>query len=227
MKLMRLDVQEPSTIEETVTKTIETFGHIDVWINNAGYGVMGPVEATTDVQVRRQFDVNYFGVFDCMRAVLPHFRERNAGTLMNISSVGGLLVLPLFGVYNSSKFALEGLTEGLYLDLSSTNIFVKLVEPGGVPTEFNGRSMDPTELTGSLTEYQSLVDNLQKVYSDPNTTKNSTPVDKVAKFIYDAATDGKDQLRYLIGKDAKQLWTLRRRLGYKTQIKLMRKAFKI
>jgi len=166
-------------------------------------------------------------VFDCMRAILPHFRERNAGTLINISSVGGLLVLPLYGVYNSSKFALEGLTEGLYLDLAKTNIFVKLVEPGGVPTEFSGRSMDPTELTGSLADYQTMVDAAQKVFSDPSTLKNATPVDKVAKFIYDAATDGKDQLRYLIGKDAKQLYTLRRRFGYKAQIKLMRRAFKI
>ncbi|NJM15450.1 MAG: SDR family NAD(P)-dependent oxidoreductase [Bacteroidales bacterium] len=200
------------------------FGKIDVLLNNAGYGAYGPLEAGTDQEIRRQYDVNFFGVIDCIKEILPHFKENKNGTIINITSIGGLMTLPLFGVYNSSKFALEGLSEGLWYDLQPFNIKVKLVEPGGVKTDFAGRSMNMFDIS-KFPEYNQFSKTIVEKFTDPRYNKNFGTPEMVARVIYTAATDNTDTLRYLAGKDAKQFWFARRWFGYKFQMKQVKKIF--
>ncbi len=226
MKLLRLDVEDKPSIDETIKNAISLFGKIDVWLNNAGYGAYGPLEAGTDAEIRRQYDVNFFGVIDCIKGILPHFKANKAGTIINVTSIGGLMTLPLFGVYNSSKFALEGLSEGLWFDLQPFGIQVKVVEPGGIQTDFAGRSLTQFDLS-NFPEYHTYSKGIVQKFTDPKYAKNFGTPEMVAGVIYTAATDGKDTLRYLAGKDAKQFWFARRWFGHRFQMAQVKKYFGI
>ena len=140
LKLVALDVQNPEAPKAAVAAAIKAFGRIDVWLNNAGYGAFGPVEAGTPEQIRRQYEVNVFGLIACVQAVAPHFRANKAGVLINVSSIGGIMTVPAFSVYNSTKFAVEGLSEGLWYELGAFGVKIKVIEPGAIKTEFGGRS---------------------------------------------------------------------------------------
>src|SRR3984957_17507622 len=142
LKLLGLDVQDPEGPKAAVAEAIGTYGRIDVWLNNAGYGAFGQVEAGRRNEIERQFDVNVFGVIACVQAVAPHFREGKAGVLINISSIGGIMTVPAYAVYNATKFAVEGLSEGLWYELGTFGIKVKVIEPGAIKTDFGGRSQD-------------------------------------------------------------------------------------
>lgn len=226
LKILSLDVENKESISKAIAQGISHFGNIDILLNNAGYGAYGPLEAGTDEEIRRQYDVNFFGVIDCIKAILPHFKKNKSGMIINITSVGGLMTLPLFGVYNSSKFALEGLSEGLWYDLKPLGITVKVVEPGGIKTDFAGRSMGMFDIT-NFPEYKQYSKTIVEKFTDPQYTKNFGTPEMVAGVIYDAATDGSDTLRYLAGKDAKQFWFARRWFGYKFQMKQVLKYFKL
>ncbi|MDX2003614.1 MAG: SDR family oxidoreductase [Chitinophagales bacterium] len=226
LKIVRLDVEDKPSIEAAVKESIAAFGKVDVWLNNAGYGAYGPLEAGTDEEIRRQYDVNFFGVIDCIKAILPHFKANKSGVIINITSIGGLMTLPLFGVYNSSKFALEGLSEGLWFDLKPFGIKVKVVEPGGIQTDFAGRSLNQFDLS-QFPEYKAYSAKIVEKFTDPKYSKNFGSPEMVAGVIYTAATDGKDTLRYLAGKDAKQFWFVRRWLGYQLQMGAVKRYFGI
>lgn len=103
-----LDVTQPATIRPAMEQALKAFGHIDVLVNNAGYGTFGPFEAATDEQIERQYATNVTGLMYVTRAFLPHFRERRSGTIINISSVGGRATFPLFSLYHGTKWAVEG-----------------------------------------------------------------------------------------------------------------------
>jgi NAD(P)-dependent dehydrogenase (short-subunit alcohol dehydrogenase family) len=224
LQLVRLDVEDKPSIEAAVQAALKAFGKVDVWLNNAGYGAYGPLEAGSDAEIRRQYDVNFFGVIDCIKAVVPHFKSRKSGMFINITSVGGLMTLPLFGVYNSSKFALEGLSEGLWFDLQPFGIKVKVVEPGGIKTDFAGRSLNQFDLS-QHPEYKAYSAKVVEKFTTPEYQKNFGTPEMVAQVIYQAATDGSDTLRYLAGKDAKQFWFARRWFGYKFQMAQVKKYF--
>lgn len=224
LKLLALDVENMESIERAVAAGIAHFGKIDVLLNNAGYGAYGPLEAGSDAEIRRQYNVNFFGVIDCIKAILPHFKANKSGLIINITSIGGLMTLPMFGVYNSSKFALEGLSEGLWFDLKPLGIGVKVVEPGGIKTDFAGRSMTMFDLT-NFPEYHAYSQKVVGKFQDPAFEKNFGTPEMVAGVIYEAATDGSDTLRYLAGKDAKQFWFFRRWFGYRFQMAAVKKFF--
>jgi NAD(P)-dependent dehydrogenase (short-subunit alcohol dehydrogenase family) len=222
LKLIALDVQDPNSPRVAAAKAIEAFGRIDVWVNNAGYGAFGPLEAGSREQIARQFDVNVFGLIACVQAVAPHFRANRAGVLINVSSVGGLMTLPSFSVYNASKFAVEGLSEGLWYELGAFGIKVKLIEPGAIATDFGGRSMDAWDTSG-LPDYAPFMAKVKAARS--RYTKNASSPELVAEVIYGAATDGGDRLRYLAGADAKRTVPLRRLLGSQMQMRLLKRLF--
>ncbi len=140
---LQLDVTSPQDkINSTIAEASKIFGPIDILINNAGYSVMGAVEDIDEAKAQAQFETNYWGVFRMCRAVLPSMRERNTGTIVNVSSIGGLDCLATSGVYGASKFALEGLSESLALEVVSFNIRVLIVEPGAFKTNF----LSPTSI---------------------------------------------------------------------------------
>ncbi|HZH96384.1 MAG TPA: SDR family oxidoreductase, partial [Flavisolibacter sp.] len=137
----KLDVVDKQSIGNAVATGIERFGCIDVLVNNAGYGTLGVLEAASDEEIIKQFDVNVFGVINVTKAILPVMRKNKSGVIINISSVGGRITFPYFSLYHATKFAVEGLTESLQYELSPLGIQVKLIEPGGYKTKFAGSSM--------------------------------------------------------------------------------------
>lgn len=207
----RLDVQDGDSIKAALDAGIAKFGKIDVVLNNAGYGLMGTFESADDASVRRQFDVNVFGLFDVTRAALPHFRANKGGMFINISSVGGKITFPLISLYHSTKFAVEGFSESLHYELADAGIKVKLVEPGGVATDFGGRSMD-FKHNEELSEYNEFVGKAMANFQNLMNEGNMSTPEMVADIIYGAATDGTDTMRYRAGADAEQLLDARAQL---------------
>lgn len=197
--IARLDVQYPETIETAIEQGIARFGQIDVVVNNAGYGQFGIFEAVTPEQVREQFDVNVFGVMNTIRAALPHLRERKQGMIINISSGAGRFTLPLISLYNASKFALEGFSEALSFELAALNIGVKIVEPGGTTTNFMKVTEERISLK-PLSEYDGFINAAYQMFDEMKDMQLAT-AEEVATVIYQAATDGTDTLRYLVGND--------------------------
>lgn len=218
----RLDVQDPKSIQSAVDAGLAKFWRIDALVNNAGYGVFGPLEATPLEKMRRQFDVNVIGLLATTQALLPHFRANRSGTIVNVSSVAGRMTFPLSTLYNGTKFAVEGISEALQYELGLFGVRVKLVEPGGIKTDFGGRSLDANNDT-KLTEYQPLVQALYNVLG-PMMEQGSSP-ELIAEIIYTATTDGTDQLRYVAGADAVQLLADRRAADDATFFAGMRARF--
>ena len=224
LRLFALDVQDPDGPKAAVAQAVKAFGGIDVWLNNAGYGAFGPVEAGAREQIRRQFDVNVFGLIACVQAVAPHFRERRAGVIINVSSVGGIMTVPGYSVYNSSKFAVEGLSEGLWYELGTFGIKVKVIEPGAIATDFGGRSMDRWDIS-ALPDYAGFMDKVMAARG--RYVRNSSTPELVAEVIYKAANDPSDRMRYLAGADARRFVPLRRLLGSGAAMSMVKRMFKL
>lgn len=136
-----MDLNNSSSIQEGVRKILSAFGRIDTLVNNAGYGIAGAIEELSEAEAREQMETNFFGVFNLTKAVLPGMRERRSGHIIQISSSLAIGAKPGMGLYAASKFALEGLSEALAMEVSSHNIHVTMVQPGPVRTEFFGRSI--------------------------------------------------------------------------------------
>jgi short-subunit dehydrogenase len=148
--------------------------------------------------VRQQFEVNFFGLIEVTKAVLPGMRKGGSGVIINVSSVGGRLTFPFCTLYHATKFAVEGLTESLQYELNPLGLRVKLVEPGGYKTEFAGRSMSFYGV-GGIDDYQQPFDRfLGKLEQWPM----SENIGEVAEAIYEAASDDTEKLRYPVGRDA-------------------------
>lgn len=218
----RLDVTDDASIREAVAASVEKFGAIDVLVNNAGYGAGGPFEATPMAKVKRQFDVNVFGLLATTQAVLPIMRQQKSGTIVNISSVGGRVVFPLFSLYHGTKWAVEGITESLQYELDPLGIKLKIVEPGAIATDFAGRSLDFNN-DESLTEYQGVVNALMNAM--PDMVGNASPASKVAEVI-DEAIHG-DKLRYLVGEDAEQMMQARNTLSDEAYLQMTQERFNL
>lgn len=133
--VMRLDVTDVNSVEKCVEDVIQKYGRIDVLINNAGYGIGGAFEDLTQDEIRQQMEVNFFGVQNVTRAVLPQMRKQKSGRIINLSSISGLTVSPLFSAYNASKWALEAFSECLSYEVKPFGIDVCLIEPGTYPTK--------------------------------------------------------------------------------------------
>ena len=138
--IVPLDVTSQGSIDHAVADAVAHAGHIDVLVNNAGYGLCGAVEEVTANEYKPMFDTNLFGLINVTKAWLPQFRERRSGAIVNISSVGGLIGSAGWGYYNASKFAVEGLSEALHAELAPMGVHVMVVEPGPFRTDFLGRS---------------------------------------------------------------------------------------
>ena len=136
LHVVNVDLVDSTAVAAAVQMTVERFGGLDVVVNNAGYGLIAAVEETGEDEARAMFDVHVFGVWNVLRAVLPLFRANKGGHIMNVSSVFGLVAGPGWGLYNATKFALEGLTDALAQEVAEFGIKVTLVEPGYFRTDF-------------------------------------------------------------------------------------------
>jgi len=217
----KLDVLDLQSIQNAVAEGEQQFGKIDVLLNNAGYGAYGPLESFSREKIVRQFNTNVIGLLDVTKALLPHFRQNKSGVIINVSSIGGKITFPLGSLYHGTKFAVEGISEALHYEVEQFGGKVKIVEPGAIATDFAGRSFDFNN-DESLVEYQGTVAALFAVM--PSMLEKTSPASVVADVIYEAATDGKNQIRYTAGEDAKLLLDNRKQLddatfigGIKTQ----------
>src|SRR6202158_6146763 len=149
--VLELNVINREQVRKVVAQAADSFGRIDVLVNNAAYGQLGAIEELDDAQIRRQFETNVFGLFDVTRAVLPVMRRARRGHIINVSSVGGFAGQARLGAYNSSKFAVEGFSEALAQELAPAGIRVTIVEPGGFPPDWTGPlpTVVPTDIADS------------------------------------------------------------------------------
>lgn len=148
---VQLDVTDRQATLDAVEKVTAHFGSIDILINNAGYGLFGTVEESTEAQTRAQMETNFFGLLWVTQAVLPVMRAQKSGHIIQVSSFLGVTTLPMLGVYNASKFAVEGLSETLASEVAHLGIKVTLIEPNGFATEWAGASAAQTD--ASIADY--------------------------------------------------------------------------
>jgi NADP-dependent 3-hydroxy acid dehydrogenase YdfG len=216
--LLPLDVTNLAQIKETTQKAL-ALGEVDVVFNNAGYALLGVMEAITDEQLVAQMETNFLGVVRVTQAFIPYFRNRRSGLFITTGSSAGLMGFPVSAMYDASKWALEGWSESLSYELSEMGVGIKTIEPGLVATEIGGRSV-----LVSHPAYETLMNKFLALIEHG---ENVTTAEQIAEVVYGAATDGKDTLRYVCGEDAKALYAQRLAEGdeaFRTGIKQMLNA---
>jgi NAD(P)-dependent dehydrogenase (short-subunit alcohol dehydrogenase family) len=192
-----LDVTKPAQCQNVVDAIVEEHGRLDCLVNNAGFAQFGVVEDVTTRRVNRQFDVNVYGPHRLVRAALPHMRERENGTIVNVSSGAGRISIPGMGVYSASKFALEALTDALRGEVAAMGIDAVLVEPGAVETQFLERAeteLEPLDSTGAY-------DHIYSVFEDYATLDGvfASDPEEVAAVVVNAASATQPRARYTVG----------------------------
>ena len=219
VKLYQLDVVDSASIKKAIDAALKDFGQIEVLVNNAGYGAIGPMQAATNEQIRKQFDVNLFGAIEVTRAMLSHFNKVHKGRIINISSIGGVVGFPLFSIYSASKWAIEGFSESLQYEVEPLGVDVKIVEPGGVNTDFTGRSIVTFDMSRAP-EYLEV--GLKAMRNFEKIKAQNSPPEQIAKVIFDAAVDETSKFRFVAGDDANQLIQLRRNSSFEDFREAMR-----
>jgi NAD(P)-dependent dehydrogenase (short-subunit alcohol dehydrogenase family) len=144
---IQLDVTDRLAALNAITRTHDTFGRLDIVVNNAGYGLFGAIEEVSEEQARAQMETNFFGALWITQAVLPYMREQRSGHILQVSSIGGIAAFPNVGLYNASKWALEAISESLSQEVAEFGIHITLVEPGGFDTDWRGSSSAHAELS--------------------------------------------------------------------------------
>jgi len=218
--VLPLDVTAQEQIIQTAEKAI-ALGGVDVVFNNAGYGLAGPLEGITYDQIVRQIDTNLLGVIRTTKAFIPHFRARRSGVFITTTSIGGLIAVPFNSIYHATKWALEGWSQSMAFELKKFGIGIKTISPGGMKTDFFSRSFDAARHEA----YDEMVNKVMNLVRDPKRMATYSTPEQIARVVYEAATDGKDQLRYVAGEDAKQTYALRLQLGEEAFHKAMDQQF--
>ncbi|MEO3405042.1 SDR family oxidoreductase [Mucilaginibacter sp. CAU 1740] len=214
--ILPLDVTDAEQIKLTVEQLTAEFD-VDVVFNNAGYGISGPLEAVTEFQLQRQIETNLLGPIRVTQAFIPYFRKKGSGLFITTTSVGGLVGFPFSSLYHATKWGLEGWSESMSFELRKLGISIKTVAPGAIQTDFINRSYD----WALHPAYQHWMDRFTANVSGTV----FAPPEKIAQVVFEAATDGKNQLRYLAGDDTKMLYNKRLELGNDGFNKFMEAAF--
>ena len=194
-----LDVTQPESVIQAIGRTIQQFGRIDVLVNNAGYTVYGAVEEITDGQVRQIFETNVFGVLRMVREVAPHMRRQGSGRIINISSIFGKLPFPVNGVYSSTKFAIEALSDALRLEMADLGVKVVLIEPAAVKSSFGENAQSHTQgtLSNPASPYRVLYQNFEQMAASMH-QQGSEP-GTVSKVVRQAIEATRPKARYRVG----------------------------
>lgn len=180
-----LDVQKQDTIDSTASLIEKEYGRLDVLVNNAGYGTLGPIEETPEDEIQRQFDVNVFGCVRMIKLALPFMRRQRSGNILNITSIAGLNGFPGVGIYNGSKFALEGIGEALAAETRHIGINVTNIEPGPFRTDWAGRSATFNE--SSIAEYNESANKNMESIREVSGNQIGDPI-RAANAMYEVTT---------------------------------------
>lgn len=224
VELLELDFGVPGSAAAAASRLLEASGCPDVVLNNAGIVLFGPIEDTSADDVARIYQVNLFGQLEMIRVLLPAMRARRSGTIANVTSLGGTMTFPFFAVYNSTKWAFEGISEGLWHELKPFGIRVKAIEPGFVETAVwdkvlpdrrdDGSRCCATSASGAYDRY------LQSMVDFEGSIKNRTSAEDAAIEIERAILDDSDRLRYPVAEYARPIITGRRILGAQRMLRL-------
>lgn len=197
--VLKLDVTDRNQVEAAVADAESKFGRIDVLVNNAGIGYFGAIEESEEDEVRKMFEVNFFGLCRMIHVVLPGMRSRRKGHIVNISSIAGLRSFPSLGYYCSTKYAVEGLSESLWQEVEPLGIKVTLVEPSGFRTDWAGRSAN---VSGNrITDYEHTSGEALRQIRESSGNQPGDPV-RAAKAIVQAVESADSPRRLLLGNDA-------------------------
>jgi NAD(P)-dependent dehydrogenase (short-subunit alcohol dehydrogenase family) len=188
-----MDLRDPAQISSIVER------RIDILVNNAGYGVTGAVEEASDAEIANVYETNVFGLLRVTRAVLPHMRKQRGGHIANLSSIGGLTGMPGWGIYNSTKFAVEGLSEALAAELAPLGIGVTIVEPGPFRTDFLGGSL--VKAANKMPDYEATAGKTRASAAERNRKQQGDPA-LAADAIVHAVTSPNPPLHLILGKFA-------------------------
>ena len=216
---LRMDVRKDASVDGAVAEIINREGRLDVVVNNAGIAIAGAVEDTSVEEAKDQFEVNFFGVLRVCRSVLPILREQRSGCIVNIGSIGGLVAIPYQGLYSASKFALEGLSESLRMEVRRFGVHVVLIEPGDHRTSItqNRRS---TAASRSSRVYQDRFDRaIARMAADE---QGGTDPGATARLLFRIINRSRPRLRYTVGPAAERgaVW-LKRLMPYAVVEKAM------
>jgi NAD(P)-dependent dehydrogenase (short-subunit alcohol dehydrogenase family) len=223
LKVLQLNVTDDKSVKDAIRQITDESSRIDVLVNNAGYGVMGAVEDLSLDEFKSQFETNFFGVIRVTKEVIPIMRNQgNGGNIINVSSVGGKIGLPLNSAYISSKFALEGLSESMRYELEQFGIDVILIEPGVVKTNFfenadvvvNNNNTSTTN-NNKTSPYSKLTQKLFEGFEPMLNSSSSSVSSDVVEVIYQAIESNNQEVRYPVGKDAVSIIKTRQNLSDK------------
>ncbi|MGD0630731.1 MAG: oxidoreductase [Terracidiphilus sp.] len=198
-RVFTLDVTQPAEIESVAQQAIAAFGHVDVLVNNAGYGLNGAIEEVSEDEFEPMFQTNIYGLIRTTRAFLPYFRQRRSGHILNLSSISGLVGGAGWGFYNVTKFAVEGFSEALAAELKPLGIHVTVVEPGPFRTDFLGRSGKLA--AKELPEYKETAGKARE-YFETQSGKQPGDPQKAVEAIIAVADSPNPPLHLILGKIA-------------------------
>ena len=223
LQAIQLDVNDDVTVKNAINKIVKDGKRIDVLINNAGYGLFGALEELSIEEIKAQFETNFFGVVRVTQAVLPTMRNQNGGgTIVNISSVGGQVSVPILSAYNSTKFALEGLSESLSHELGPFGIRVIIIEPGFIKTNIMNSSVLAKRASVENSPYYSFTKKIESYFKSMMDNPESSNPEEVAKIILHAVTSDNPQLRFTVGNDASALVQAKRKMSESDFINLIK-----
>lgn len=201
--VLKLDVIDDTSVKETIDRIYKKQNRIDVLVNNAGYALAGPIEESSMEEIREQFETNFFGAIKTIQSVIPIMRNQKSGKIVNITSMGGRVAVPLDSIYHGTKYALEGVSECIRYELGTFNIKIILVEPGAVGSKFWDNIKMAEESKDALSPYHKIMDTVYTAFS--KMAENVIESLEVAKVIADAVTTDNPKFRYVIGKDANMI----------------------
>ena len=204
LQVIQLDVNDDRSVKNAVYKIVTESERIDILINNAGFGLFGSVEDISMEEMKAQFETNFFGVIRLMQLVIPIMRRQKSGRIVNITSVGGRVSLPILSAYNSTKFALEGLSESISYELEPFGIRVIIIEPGVIKTNIMNSSIFAKKAQDPKSPYFPVVQKIENNFKSMM-ENNSSPPEEVAKLILEAVMSKNPELRYTVGNDAATL----------------------
>jgi NAD(P)-dependent dehydrogenase (short-subunit alcohol dehydrogenase family) len=227
IRILKMDVTDDDSMVAGIQQIIAESGRIDVLVNNAGYGSYGALEDVPISEAKYQFDVNIFGLARLTQLVLPHMREQRGGHIVNVSSVGGKIYEPLGSWYHATKFAVEGLSDSLRLELAPFGIRVVVIEPGAIATEWSAIAADGLVKTSGQTAYAEQARNGAAVLNltDGN-PRLASPPSVIAKAIGKAVTARRPRTRYAVGGGAKPVLFLRSALPDRAFDAVVTRAFR-
>jgi len=212
---IKMDILKERNIDEVVNQIVKEQNRIDVLINNAGYGLWGAVETISIAEAKRQFDVNIFGLAYLTKKIIPMMRKQKSGKIINMSSMGGKVYTPFGAWYHATKYALEGWSDCLRMELKNFGIHVILIEPGVIKTEFQDVMMDSTVERSIGTPYEKKLRALKKATQEMYARGIGSPPSTITKLIIKAINSNNPQRRYVGGLFAKPMLLIKKWFGDK------------